>query len=167
VVGKNVITRALGVRETVEVDYRLVRIRPGDIFILCSDGLCGFADDDEIFEVANKTRNDIKRIVNDLVQFANDRGGSDNVTVLALQIEEVDTSTLPEVEVFTLPAESEEILAVEDAWFEKITQFEEESNSDSEENLDESSHGKLFLTLIFIVFIVVAGAIIYFTTYGK
>ena len=51
-VGKNVITRALGVKENVEADYRLMRIKPGDKFMLCSDGLCGFADDDEIFEVA-------------------------------------------------------------------------------------------------------------------
>ena len=40
-IGKNVITRALGVRENVEVDYRLVKVKPGETFVLCSDGLCG------------------------------------------------------------------------------------------------------------------------------
>jgi len=66
-VGKNVITRALGVRDTVEVDYRLIRVKPGDKFILCSDGLCGFADDDEIFSVAHKAREENERMVESLI----------------------------------------------------------------------------------------------------
>ncbi|HVP07058.1 MAG TPA: protein phosphatase 2C domain-containing protein, partial [Candidatus Acidoferrum sp.] len=76
-VGKNIITRALGVRETVSVDYRILKVKPGDIFMLCSDGLCGYADDEDIFNVANKARGDIDKMADNLIQMANDRGGAD------------------------------------------------------------------------------------------
>ncbi len=45
---RNVITRAVGVKESVEVDVKIVDIRPGDAFLLCSDGLHGEMDDEEI-----------------------------------------------------------------------------------------------------------------------
>jgi protein phosphatase len=70
VVGKNVITRALGVREGVEVYYRIAKVQAGDVFFLCSDGLCGYADDDEIFEGAIKHRHDLRQLVDNLIQMA-------------------------------------------------------------------------------------------------
>jgi len=81
-----VITRALGVREVVDIDCRIIKVRPGDQFILCSDGLCGFADDDEIFDVARQYKGNLSKTVDALIQLANDRGGSDNVTVAAFEI---------------------------------------------------------------------------------
>ncbi|HOD66369.1 MAG TPA: Stp1/IreP family PP2C-type Ser/Thr phosphatase [candidate division Zixibacteria bacterium] len=124
-VGRNVITRALGVREAVEVDCRLVRVKPGDILLMCSDGLCGFADDDEIFEAAHRLRDDLKKMVDALVQFANDRGGNDNVTVVAMRVMEAKATDIPELPVFTLTAESREVLAAEDEWLPKIREAAE------------------------------------------
>ncbi|MFQ5452690.1 MAG: Stp1/IreP family PP2C-type Ser/Thr phosphatase, partial [Candidatus Zixiibacteriota bacterium] len=123
VVGKNIITRALGVRDTVEVDYRMIKIKPGDRFILCSDGLCGYADDDEIFITVNNVRQDNNRIVDNLIQMANDRGGADNVTIVALEIIDINSSTVPEIKKFTLPAETKELLTFEDQWLEQISNF--------------------------------------------
>lgn len=161
-VGKNVITRALGVRETVEVDGRVIKVHPGDIFILCSDGLCGFADDDEIFAVANGCREDIERIVDRLVQMANDRGGSDNVSVIAVQVEGVDESSDEEVEVFTLAAENKELLAMEDGWLNRFAEA-----IASEVPVIKSSGGKLGsripLILIFIAFVIIAIVMIIMT----
>ncbi len=166
-VGKNVITRALGVREAVDVDYRLVRVRSGDIFVLCSDGLCGFAADDEIFDVAHQVRDNIDKIVDNLIRLANDRGGSDNVTVIAIEVQEAESSTLPEVDVFTQPAESAEVLSLEDQWLDKLAEAEKELESKPDQDSGGDSPNKLFLTLIFLVFIVVAGAVIYFTSAGR
>ncbi len=166
VVGKNVITRALGVRENVEVDYRLVRVRPGDIIILCSDGLCGFADDEEIFSVANKVRPDVEAITDNLIQLAKEHGGADNITVITIRVEEVPSTSIPEVDVITLPVESPEVLAHEDEWIEKINTFvqqqEEQNNTPEEQNPN-----KFLLAVIFIAFVAVAAAIIYYTTAGK
>ena len=166
VVGKNVITRALGVRENVEVDYRLVRVRPGDIIILCSDGLCGFADDEEIFSVANKVRPDVHAITDNLIQLAKDHGGADNITVITIRVEEVPSTSIPEVDVFTLSAEPPEVLAHEDEWIGNIISFTHQQN-ESNNPTEEKAPNKLLLALIFIAFVAVAAVIIYYTTAGK
>jgi len=119
-VGKNVITRALGVRHDVEVDYRLLKVKAGDKFLLCSDGLCGFADNDEIFDVIKRAEGNIEKIVDLLIIMANDRGGMDNVTVAVIEIEKVEDSPIEECEAFTVSAESPELLIIEDLWLQKI-----------------------------------------------
>ncbi len=163
VVGKNVITRALGVRETVEVDCRVVNAVPGDVFILCSDGLCGFADDDEIFNVASKSRNNLKQMTTDLVQMANDRGGADNVTVLAIAIVEVDETPLPEIEVFTQAAESERTLKAEDGWLKKLAEYDAAVESESADKPEKGGNTMLLIG-IFAIFIIVAVLIIWCQT---
>jgi len=159
-VGKNVITRALGVRNNVEVDYRIVKVRAGDKFILCSDGLCGFADDDEIFDVAIKYCDDPDKLTDALVQMANDRGGSDNVTVITIEVIEVDESPLPEIEVFTLSAENDNTLAAEDAWLAEIA--ESQAQVETDEKKDGSGANKLVLLTIFLAFVIVAVLIIWY-----
>ncbi len=164
-VAKNIITRALGVRPNVEVDYTLRKMKPGETFIMCSDGLCGFADDEEIFDVANKERDNLDQMVENLVQMANDRGGNDNVTVIAIRVEEVSDSPIPEVETVTITEENQELLQVEDGWLKQIREFQEEEEDRSHNSESESSGGNKFGTLlIFVAFVVVAAAIIYFTT---
>ena len=152
-VGKNVITRALGVRENVEADYRVVKIKPGDQFILCSDGLCGFADDDEIFDVATKYRNDLAKLADALIQMANDRGGSDNVTVIAIEIVEVDETPLPPVDVFTLNAENPDTLEAEDRWLARLAEFTAQGKD--EQAVDRGGINKYVLLAIFIIFTII------------
>lgn len=159
-VGKNVITRALGVRNNVEVDFRIVKVRAGDRFILCSDGLCGFADDDEIFEVARNFRDDMDKLTSALVQMANDRGGSDNVTVIGIEVLEVDESPLPEVDVFTLPNESENTLAAEDVWLSEMAELQDRLEADETDG--GGGVNKFVLMAIFLIFVVVAVLIIWF-----
>lgn len=78
---KNVIVRALGMKETVKVDTRLDPPQPGDLYMLCSDGLCGPVSDQEIGEIAQSS-NDLKAIGSKLIERANANGGPDNVTVV-------------------------------------------------------------------------------------
>jgi protein phosphatase len=81
---KNVITRALGMRETVQVDIRSHQIKSGDVYILCSDGLSGMVTDDNIGQIATNAKS-LERAVAELVDAANRNGGTDNVTTLLLQ----------------------------------------------------------------------------------
>jgi serine/threonine protein phosphatase PrpC len=81
---KNVITRALGMRETVQVDIRAHQIKSGDIYILCSDGLSGMVPDEQILHVTGNAKS-LERAVAELVDAANRAGGTDNVTTLLLQ----------------------------------------------------------------------------------
>jgi serine/threonine protein phosphatase PrpC len=81
---KNVITRALGMRDTVQVDITSEEICDGDIFLLCSDGLSGMVPDAALAEIV-KTGADLDATVNNLVSAANAAGGTDNITVLVLE----------------------------------------------------------------------------------
>ncbi len=84
-VPKNVITRSLGPDPTVEVDIEgPIAVEPGDVFVLCSDGLSGPVTDDEIGVFASNFHpRDACRY---LVQLANLRGGHDNITVVLCRI---------------------------------------------------------------------------------
>jgi len=81
---KNVITRALGMRETVQVDIRAHQIKSGDVYLLCSDGLSGMVPDDQINQITGNAKS-LERAVAELVDAANRNGGTDNVTTLMLQ----------------------------------------------------------------------------------
>jgi serine/threonine protein phosphatase PrpC len=81
---KNVITRALGMRETVQVDVVAQDIQDGDVYLLCSDGLSGMIEDPVILKTLKASTN-LEQAVADLVTAANGAGGTDNITVLALQ----------------------------------------------------------------------------------
>ena len=78
---KNVIVRALGMKETVKVDAILDSPKPGDLYLLCSDGLCGPATDEEIKEIVLKHK-DLRETAQALIDRANEHGGPDNVTVV-------------------------------------------------------------------------------------
>jgi protein phosphatase len=82
---RNQILRALGVFEEVEVEIAPIELQPGDVFVLCSDGLHGMIDDDRILELADRAA-PAGSIVSHLVEAANDAGGADNVTAVVVQI---------------------------------------------------------------------------------
>jgi PPM family protein phosphatase len=82
---RNVITRAVGVRESVEVDARLVDVRRGDAFLLCSDGLHGELGDDEIAAILREPGHPAAA-VGLLIDRANEKGGADNITAVLVRL---------------------------------------------------------------------------------
>src|SRR5689334_19333440 len=78
---KNVIVRALGMKDTVKVDTRLEPTRAGDEYILCSDGLSGPVEDPELLEIVRKY-SDLKLAASQLIERANENGGADNITAI-------------------------------------------------------------------------------------
>ena len=83
---KNVVTRALGGESDVVVDVREVEVQPGDLYLLCSDGLTSMLGDADIRERLASGR-DLHEICRTLINDSNARGGIDNVTVVLLSIE--------------------------------------------------------------------------------
>lgn len=79
---KNVITRALGMQDTVVVDLLPDDIEDGDVFLLCSDGLSGMVSDEEICEILVEAKGDLEVAAKTLVDRANKHGGEDNITVV-------------------------------------------------------------------------------------
>lgn len=84
---KNVITRALGMQDNVEVDLISDESHPGDLYVLCSDGLSGMVSDEDICRaVLENPRPDLA--CRRLVKMANENGGEDNVTAVVIRIVE-------------------------------------------------------------------------------
>jgi PPM family protein phosphatase len=78
---RNVIMRSVGIEQHVEVDLISLRVESGDALIICSDGLSNHVGDDEILEIVRE--NFLHRVPEILVDLANARGGTDNITVVA------------------------------------------------------------------------------------
>ncbi len=81
---RNVITRAVGIQPQVAVDTLVADVLPGDLFVLCSDGLHGYLADEEVSQLFGQDR---ATLASRLVDLALERGGKDNVTVVCLSIE--------------------------------------------------------------------------------
>ncbi|HEX4404762.1 MAG TPA: Stp1/IreP family PP2C-type Ser/Thr phosphatase [Polyangia bacterium] len=84
---KNVIVRALGMKDTVQVDVHVDAPRLGDVYLICSDGLSGMIKDEEMAEIAMSDR-DLDVVCERLITTANKNGGLDNITVVAVRLEE-------------------------------------------------------------------------------
>lgn len=97
---RNIITRALGMKDAVKVDLRTEDLHPGDVFLLCSDGLSGMVGDDQILEVFGIT-DDLDEICELLIAMANDAGGNDNVTAVVIRVVEavVREASIPDLAV--------------------------------------------------------------------
>ena len=78
---KNVIVRALGMKDTVKVDTRFEQPKADDVYMLCSDGLSGPVSDEEVLEIATAAP-DLKTAAARLIERANSNGGPDNITVV-------------------------------------------------------------------------------------
>jgi protein phosphatase len=85
---KNVITRALGMQDSVVVDLVPEEPQANDIYILCSDGLSGMMSDEVIRDLVTAAAGDVHRAARSLIEQANANGGEDNVTVVVLKITE-------------------------------------------------------------------------------
>lgn len=82
---KNIITRVLGLREKVEIDFDTVYMSSQDALILCSDGLSGCVNDEKLLEIYEN--NEFESIAARYIEAANDAGGPDNITVVAMLCE--------------------------------------------------------------------------------
>jgi len=102
---RNVITRALGMQDNVVVDLTSDESKFGDVYLLCSDGLSGMVSDERMLEIVveylktlptdkdgrpHLNAKHVEEICSLLVQNANDAGGEDNITALAIRIEEAE-----------------------------------------------------------------------------
>jgi len=97
---RSVITRVLGTDPEVDVDTFEVEAQPGDVFMICSDGLTSMVDDDAILAVLGQGGKTLQQRARSLVDAANRGGGEDNITVILFELgegEPDDTATFPAV----------------------------------------------------------------------
>jgi protein phosphatase len=84
---RSVVTRALGTDPDVDVDTFSVDAKPGDLFMICSDGLTSMVSDEGILEEIDRRRDDLRAAAKGLVRAANRGGGEDNITVVFFEIQ--------------------------------------------------------------------------------
>ena len=84
---RNVITRSVGASPSVEPDFYTESVRPGDIWVLCSDGLTGYVTDAEIGRIAGS--HPPGEAARQFIELANGRGGRDNITVFVLSVRDL------------------------------------------------------------------------------
>jgi serine/threonine protein phosphatase PrpC len=85
---KNVIVRALGMKDNVLVDLSRHKVHPEDIYLMCSDGLSGMVSDKQICEIIRDAP-DLAQAGKSLIEMANQNGGADNITCLLTQVESI------------------------------------------------------------------------------
>ena len=85
----NVITRAMGNKLDVEVDVQRQALEVGDVFLLCSDGLSGMVDENRMFEIISENKTNFEKASKLLISEANENGGTDNITVVLVEVEEL------------------------------------------------------------------------------
>lgn len=123
---QSMITRALGTAPTVRVDYKAEIVRQGDIYVLCSDGLNGELSDFTISDIVNLNKPNVNSIAKELIMAANNAGGKDNTTVIALyaQEEEQESAVTPDTfqkEIIISESENARQLSLEDDLIKKFS----------------------------------------------
>ncbi len=88
---RHVLTQAVGVSPLIQPSVRLERPQSGDIYLLCSDGIHGVIDDEDILRIIKETSSDFEKACDTLVNLANERGGRDNSTIIVLSYDEDPT----------------------------------------------------------------------------
>ena len=82
---RNVITRALGGALSVNPEASEIDSRPGDLYLLCSDGLTGMVPEDQILKLVTANADDLEKACRQLIDVANEHGGLDNVTAILVK----------------------------------------------------------------------------------
>ena len=82
---KNIITRAVGALDTLEIDFFSEELKAGDIVLICSDGLTNMLEDKEIGRILRE-RASLEEKAGKLVAAANDNGGKDNIAVILIDL---------------------------------------------------------------------------------
>ena len=186
---RSVITRALGTDPDVDVDTFSVETRPGDVFLLCSDGLTSMIDEELIREEVGRHRSDLKAAASALIAAANRGGGEDNITVVAFEIVEEgadasldETRRMPAVEE-PAPSEKDEeetldeldrvpavqTMVVSAADAEKLRAQAGQSESEPEATVEEPpARRRRLLPLLALLFVLLAAAaIVVWSLWGR
>ena len=85
---KNVITKAVGAKDSIDIEVTEHQLKTGDVVLLCSDGLHGMINDEEIHRILTSNLSSLQEAAAKLIEAANEAGGKDNVSVVLLRYSE-------------------------------------------------------------------------------
>jgi len=90
---RNIITKAVGAKEAIELEILETPLQEGDLYLLCSDGLHGMIDDSRILEIVSGTHGNLQEGVAGLIAAANAVGGKDNITALLIRYRSIQAGS--------------------------------------------------------------------------
>ena len=90
---EHLLARALGINEVVDIDYSIIGIEPGDLFMLCTDGVYEFLDENDWWNIIEQHPNDLDAAASQLVSKALGNGSQDNLTLLLCRIDQLGNQT--------------------------------------------------------------------------
>ena len=127
---RNVILQALGAQSDLTPVTGRIRIRRGDMLLMCSDGLSGKLKADDMFRIVNESGGDLSEACRRLVEEANNRGGEDNITVVLARFtgDDLQEATNSKVTVELPPLEEDTTLG--DASHEAPTEIPDKSSDE-------------------------------------
>ncbi|MDR1695072.1 MAG: protein phosphatase 2C domain-containing protein [Endomicrobium sp.] len=162
---QSMITRALGTGSTIKVDYKAIPVKPGDYYVMCSDGLNSEIDDNIIKDVVDMHKNDINVVTKELIAAANNAGGRDNTTVLALRAVEDNSFYNPTRDYVFSP-----VTVTEEASFQSSSEDKFLTKSNFKPAVPKSAREKNFFTSYFFIGFLVAlavGCAVFFMSYSQ
>lgn len=83
---KNLITKAIGLEDNIDVDTDSTKLYPNDILLLCTDGLTSMLSDEEILHIILEKKGNIQEATEYLVNVAKEKGGTDNITAILVEV---------------------------------------------------------------------------------
>ncbi|GAA3924977.1 bifunctional protein-serine/threonine kinase/phosphatase [Litoribacillus peritrichatus] len=96
--GQHYLTRALGIHETLDLDYHSLTIETGDTFLLMTDGVYEFVSDKSILQAIAQNKEDLNAAAEDILNVAREAGSDDNLTIQIARIENLPTPHIEEVQ---------------------------------------------------------------------
>jgi protein phosphatase len=134
---KNIITRALGMKDAVKVDVKTEPTLPGDVYLLCSDGLTGMVPPDQILEIIGLTP-ELTEACDLLIAQANEAGGTDNISALLVRVEEVvDEPAVVETHEVVIEADADAEAETDVAEVAAVEVAEVEAEAEAEDDDDD------------------------------
>ena len=158
---RSVITRALGTDPDVDVDTFSVETRPGDLFLLCSDGLTSMVDDETILREVERHRDDLRTAAKALVRAANKGGGEDNITIVFFEIASPDDPGATERTVALPPIEGDEEDTLDETDQVPVVAVEEDGRGPRPEPARGGRRGLLIGALVLVVLVSACGAVVW------
>lgn len=136
--GKNVIVRAVGLRDAVEPDVQVQDYKAGDVYLLCSDGLTDMVDDALVAGTLQDGGDQLAETAEKLIDHALNGGGKDNITVVLLRVVEVPDDSRAKLSArATLPMDTEDLLVDHDSLEDTSPGFDLNSDASDAETLTE------------------------------
>jgi protein phosphatase len=158
---RSAITKALGTEATVDADVFTLDAAPGDLFVLCSDGLSDMLSEDEIADAIDSAGRDPRHAGEALVAAANAMGGEDNITVVLFELVSDDAEVVETVAPAGAPSPGAAVAAEDDGGQVSAASESEATTEESPRRFGAGAGGRLAAILLIVLVVAIGALVLY------